>query len=178
MGKLQELVDYIFYSIPPVYLIIGSTIIFLVMTTFVYTMRAKATNKPVRAKKIILPPLFMSSGMLMFLFDEFKVPWAQVAEASLVGLFFSIFLIQTTKFELKEDGIYLKKSKAFLFILFGLLILRMVGKLVLSNSIDVGELGGMFFILAFSMILPWRIGMLVKFKRLETQIKPMDPNHE
>ncbi len=103
----------------------------------------------------------------MFLFDEFQVPWMQVVEASLVGLIFSVFLIYTTKFEIKDDGIYLKKSKAFLLILLGLLVIRMVGKIVLSNTIDIGELGGMFFILAFSMILPWRIGMLVKYKMLE-----------
>ncbi|ARD49575.1 hypothetical protein SporoP37_01075 [Sporosarcina sp. P37] len=156
-----------FTSIPSIYLIIGSTLIFIVMTTFVYTMRAKASNKPIQARKIILPPLFMSTGMLMFLFDEFQVPWTQVLEASLVGVVFSAFLIYTTTFELKNDGIYLKKSKAFLIILLGLLVIRAVGKIVLSNSIDVGELGGMFFILAFSMILPWRIGMLLKYKKLE-----------
>lgn len=167
MHKIQQLIDYVFTSIPSIYLIIGSTVIFVVMTTFVYTMRAKASNKPIQVKKIILPPLFMSTGMLMFLFDEFQVPWTQVVEASLVGLIFSTFLIYTTKFEIKDDGIYLKKSKAFLLILLGLLVIRMVGKIVLSNTIDIGELGGMFFILAFSMILPWRIGMLVKYKMLE-----------
>lgn len=167
MNKIQEMIDYVFTTIPSIYLIIGSTVVFLVMTTFVYTMRAKASNKPIQAKKIILPPLFMSTGMFMFLFDEFQVPWTQVVEASLVGVIFSTFLIYTTKLELKHDGIYLKKSKAFLIILLSLLVIRMVGKIVLSNSIDVGELGGMFFILAFSMILPWRIGMLVKYKMLE-----------
>lgn len=171
MHKLQEFVDYIFTSIPSIYLIIGSTIVFVVMTTFVYTMRAKAANRPIQAKKIILPPLFMSTGMLMFFFDEFQVPWIQVAEASVVGLAFSTFLIYTTRFEMKEDRIYLKQSKAFLIILLSLLIIRLVGKIVLSNTIDVGELGGMFFILAFSMILPWRIGMVVKYKRLENRTK-------
>lgn len=171
MHKLQALIDYIFHTIPPVYLIIASTVIFIIMTTFVYTMRAKSANKPVRAKKIILPPLFMSSGALMFYFEEFQVPWLQVAEACVVGLLFSLLLIKTTKFELKDREIYLQRSKAFLFILFGLLILRLAGKIILSNTIDMGELGGMFFILAFSMILPWRIGMLVKFKKLKNTIK-------
>ena len=171
MHKIQQLIDYVFTTIPSIYLIIGSTVIFVVMTTFVYTMRAKASNKPIQAKKIILPPLFMSTGMLMFLFKEFQVPWTQVLEASLVGVIFSTFLIYTTTFEVKGDGIYLKKSKAFLVILVGLLIIRMVGKIVLSNTIDVGELGGMFFILAFSMILPWRVGMLVKYKKLENSMK-------
>ena len=171
MHKIQELIDYVFTTIPSIYLIIGSTVVFVVMTTFVYTMRAKASNKPIQAKKIILPPLFMSTGMLMFLFKEFQVPWTQVLEASLVGVIFSTFLIYTTTFEVKGDGIYLKKSKAFLIILLSLLVIRMVGKIVLSNTIDVGELGGMFFILAFSMILPWRVGMLVKYKKLENSMK-------
>ena len=171
MHKIQQLIDYVFTTIPSIYLIIGSTVVFVVMTTFVYTMRAKASNKPIQAKKIILPPLFMSTGMLMFLFKEFQVPWTQVLEASLVGVIFSTFLIYTTTFEVKDDGIYLKKSKAFLIILLSLLVIRMVGKIVLSNTIDVGELGGMFFILAFSMILPWRVGMLVKYKMLENSMK-------
>ena len=171
MHKIQQLIDYVFTTIPSIYLIIGSTVVFVVMTTFVYTMRAKASNKPIQAKKIILPPLFMSTGMLMFLFKEFQVPWTQVLEASLVGVIFSTFLIYTTTFEVKGDGIYLKKSKAFLIILLSLLVIRMVGKIVLSNTIDVGELGGMFFILAFSMILPWRVGMLVKYKMLENSMK-------
>lgn len=171
MHKIQELIDYVFTTIPSFYLIVGSTVVFVVMTTFVYTMRAKASNRPIQAKKIILPPLFMSTGMLMFLFKEFQVPWTQVLEASIVGVIFSTFLIYTTTFEVKSDGIYLKKSKAFLIILLSLLVIRMVGKIVLSNTIDVGELGGMFFILAFSMILPWRIGMLVKYKMLENSMK-------
>ena len=61
----------------------------------------------------------------------------------------------------------MKRSKAFLFILLGLLIVRLVGKLLLSNTIDVGELGGMFWILAFGMIVPWRIGMLIKYKKIK-----------
>lgn len=169
MIKLESFVHWIFTSIPSVYLIIGSTILFVVMTSFAFVMRAKSAQKPASVKKIVLPPLFMSTGALMFIFEEFRVPPLQVLEAFTVGLLFSILLIKTTTFEQKEDGVYLKRSKAFLFILFGLLLIRLIGKLVLSNSIDVGELGGMFWILAFGMIVPWRIGMLVKFNRIQKE---------
>ena len=64
-----------------------------------------------------------------------------------------------------------KNRRAFLFILFGLLIIRFVAKLILSSTIDVGELGGMFWILAFAMIVPWRIGMLVKYFKLKNTIE-------
>ena len=102
----------------------------------------------------------------MFIFEEFRVSPIQVVEALVVGMLFSIILIKTTNFERKDGDIYMKRSKAFLFILLGLLIVRLVGKLILSSTIDVGELGGMFWILAFGMIVPWRIGMFAKYNKL------------
>lgn len=107
----------------------------------------------------------------MFVFEEFRVPFSQVIESILVGLLFSIVLIKTTNFEEKHEKLYVKKSRAFLLILFGLLIIRFVAKLLLSSTIDVGELGGMFWILAFAMIIPWRIGMLVKYFKLKKAIE-------
>ncbi|MFS0575051.1 cytochrome c biogenesis protein CcdC [Sporosarcina sp. 179-K 3D1 HS] len=169
MLKLQELIDFIFTEIPPLYLIVGSTVLFLVMGTFAFFVRAKAAKRPISPKRIILPPLFMSSGALMFLFEEFRVPSLQVVEAIIVGLLFSILLIRTTNFEIKPDGIYVKRSKAFLFILGGLLVFRLIAKLILSSAIDVGELGGMFWILAFAMIVPWRIGMLLKYNKIRNE---------
>ncbi|WP_412177780.1 CcdC family protein [Sporosarcina sp. YIM B06819] len=165
---MNALIETIFTKVPPVYLIIGSTAIALFMGILALIVRTKAAKKPVTAKRIILPPLFMSTGALMFFFEEFRVAPLQIVEALIVGALFSIILIKTTGFEQKEDGIYVKQSKAFLFILLGLLIVRLVGKLLLSNTIDVGELGGMFWILAFGMIVPWRIGMLAKFNQINT----------
>ena len=165
---MSALIETIFTKVPSVYLIIGSTAIALFMGVLALIVRTKAAKKPVTAKRIILPPLFMSTGALMFIFEEFRVAPLQIVEALIVGALFSIILIKTTAFEQKEDGIYIKRSKAFLFILLGLLIVRLVGKLLLSNTIDVGELGGMFWILAFGMIVPWRIGMLAKFNQMNT----------
>ncbi|WP_252505062.1 CcdC family protein [Sporosarcina sp. Marseille-Q4943] len=160
-----------FNEIPSVYLIVGSTLLFLFMGTLAFIVRTKAAKRPISPKKIILPPLFMSTGALMFLFEEFRVPLPQVIESICVGLLFSIVLIKTTNFEEKGEKLYVKKSRAFLIILFGLLIVRFIAKLILSSSIDVGELGGMFWILAFGMIVPWRIGMLVKYFKLKNRIK-------
>ena len=103
----------------------------------------------------------------MFIFEEFRVAPLQIVEAIGVGMLFSIILIRTTNFEIRENEIFIKRSKAFVFILFGLLIIRLIGKLLLSNTIDIGELGGMFWILAFGMIVPWRIAMLIKYKKLQ-----------
>jgi membrane protein CcdC involved in cytochrome C biogenesis len=147
-----------------------STIGAIGMGTLALFVRMKAAKRPTSAKKIILPPVFMSTGALMFLFPMFRVEFLQVIEALAVGMLFSILLIRTSKFEIKDNGIYLKRSKAFMYILVGLLLVRLVAKIILSSTIDVGELGGMFWILAFGMIVPWRVAMLIEYKKLHREL--------
>lgn len=134
-------------------------------------VRLKASRKPASVKRIILPPLFMSTGALMFLFPEFQIKWIQVVEALTVGVVFSIFLIKTSNFEIRNDRIYLIPSKAFIFILVGLLIVRLVLKIALGGTITLGETSGMFFLLAFGMLGSWRLAMLYKYKQLEKELK-------
>lgn len=140
------------------------------MAVFAMFLRMKAAKKPASAKKIILPPIFMSTGALMFVFPYFRVTPLELAEAVTVGMLFSILLIKTSKFEIRDNNIYLKRSKAFMFILIGLLVLRIAGKLILSSSIDVGQLSGMFWILAFGMIVPWRVAMYMNFRKLQREL--------
>src|SRR4051812_15731443 len=134
-------------------------------------VRMKAAKKPASVKKILLPPLFMSTGALMYIFPEFRLTSLEILESVIVGMLFSILLIKTTKFEIKDQDIYLKRSRAFMFILLGLFVIRMIAKLILSSSIDFGELSGMFFLLAFSMILPWRIAMYRNFQKVSQELK-------
>ncbi|EIJ81389.1 YneJ [Bacillus methanolicus PB1] len=151
-------------------LVIASSIGAIGMAVLVIFVRIKAAKRPVTAKKIILPPIFMSTGALMFLFPMFRVTPMEILEALTVGMLFSILLIKTSTFEIRDKEIYLKRSKAFIFILIGLLIIRIIGKSILSSRIDYGELSGMFWILAFGMIVPWRIAMYVNYKKLFDQI--------
>ncbi|WP_099362928.1 CcdC family protein [Fredinandcohnia onubensis] len=152
------------------YLVIASSVVAIMMAIFVTFLRAKSAQKPASVKKIILPPVFMSTGALMFVHPMFRVTPLEVLEAVMVGMLFSILLIKTSSFEIRENDIYMKRSKAFIYILVGLLVIRIVLKSVLSTSIDFGELSGMFWILAFAMIVPWRIAMYVKYKKLASSI--------
>ena len=140
------------------------------MGSLALVVRMKAAKKPTNARKIILPPLFMSSGALMYIEPQFRLTGAEMIEAAIVGMLFSILLIKTSKFEIRDNDIYLKRSKAFFFILVGLLVVRLVMKSVLSATIDIGELSGMFFLLAYSMIVPWRIAMYLDYKKLFKQL--------
>ncbi len=151
-------------------MVIASSVVAIMMAIFVTFLRAKSAQKPASVKKIILPPVFMSTGALMFVHPMFRVTLVEVLEAVVVGMLFSILLIKTSSFEIRENDIYMKRSKAFIYILVGLLVIRIVLKSVLSTSIDFGELSGMFWILAFAMIVPWRIAMFVKYKKLASSL--------
>lgn len=157
-----------------IYLII-TTAGALVMGLLAMFIRSKSAKKPASVKKIILPPFFMSTGALMFVFPFFRVAPLQIFEALAVGVLFSTVLIWTSKFEVRDGDIYLKQSKAFVFILFGLLLVRVIGKVVLSSSIDIGELSGMFWILAFGMLWPWRLTMLWQYKKIAAKDKSAVP---
>ncbi|WP_088072441.1 CcdC family protein [Gottfriedia luciferensis] len=150
--------------------IILSTVLATCMALGVIVIRIKAAKKPTNLKKIILPPIFMSTGAFMYLVPEFRLTGSEVLEAIFIGMFFSLFLIKTSKFEIINNEIYLKRSKAFIFILLGLLVVRIIMKLYLSSSIDVSQLSGMFFLLAFSMIVPWRLAMYKSYTKMKNQL--------
>ena len=50
-----------------------STIAAIVMALAVFAIRMKASKKPATLKKIILPPFFMSTGALMYVFEPFRL---------------------------------------------------------------------------------------------------------
>ncbi|MDX8366971.1 cytochrome c biogenesis protein CcdC [Cytobacillus sp. IB215665] len=149
-------------------MIYASSIVAILMAIAVILIRMKAAKKPTNVKKIVLPPIFMSTGALMFIHPMFRVSSAELIEALTVGALFSILLIKTSKFEVRGEDIYLKRSKAFVFILIGLLIIRIIFKSYLSTQINYAELSGMFWILAFGMIVPWRIAMYFQYKKIYT----------
>lgn len=136
----------------------------------VIIVRMKAQQFPVNEKKIILPPFFMATGALMYVVPYFRLTGTEILECIIMGLLFSTILIWTSRFEIQGSEIYMKRSKAFPIILISLLLIRTVIKIFISNQIDPGEIAGMFFLLAFCMIVPWRIAMLYKFKKVKSNL--------
>ncbi|MDW4402477.1 DUF1453 family protein [Staphylococcus saprophyticus] len=151
------------------YLVFSIVFAFL-MGIGVIIVRMKAQQFPVNEKKIILPPFFMATGALMYVVPYFRLTGTEILECIIMGLLFSTILIWTSKFETQGSEIYMKRSKAFPVILISLLLIRTVIKIFISNQIDPGEIAGMFFLLAFCMIVPWRIAMLYKFKKVKSNL--------
>lgn len=107
----------------------------------------------------------------MFVIPTFRIPWGEALEAFLLGAVFSILLIKTSKLETRGDEIYLIPSRAFIVILFGLLAVRTALKWYLGQHISVYETSGLFFLIAFGMILPWRLAMLLYYKKEQKKLQ-------
>lgn len=150
--------------------VIVSSVFAATIATTMIILRIKVAEKPTSKLRIILPPLFMSTGSWIFLFPVFRVDWLQAAEAIAVGMFFSLFLIRTSKLEVRNKEIYLIPSKAFIIILFSLLIVRTIGKIIIGSNISVGETGGIFYLLGFGMIVTWRLAMFYQYIQLEKKL--------
>ncbi|MBN2908571.1 cytochrome c biogenesis protein CcdC [Polycladomyces sp. WAk] len=144
----------------------------IIMALTFVVIRLRAAKKPTSAKKIILPPIAMSTGFLMFLYPPTRIPFSWGIIAFLAGaVFFSYPLIRTSQFHIIGDEIYLKRSKAFVFILLGLLLLRLGLHTYVEEHISIPQTGAVFFILAFGMILPWRVAMYLQYRRLLKQTR-------
>ncbi|MDR6225079.1 CcdC family protein [Desmospora profundinema] len=139
----------------------------LVMAGLFLFVRLRAARHPTNGKKIIMPPLGMSTGFLMFLYPPAQIPLSWGIAAFLTGAFcFSLPLIYTSRFEVVGRNIYLKRSKAFVWILLILLAIRMLAHEYVEHLISLEQTAGVFFILAFGMLLPWRLAMYREYTRL------------
>ncbi len=138
----------------------------LIMATMVILVRMRSAKRPVSARSIILPPVFMSTGFAMFFFPGTTTPLTYDLVAFFVGIVLSIPLIVTSKFEIVGQDVYLKRSKLFLIILLGLLTIRFIMKLWVNDAFTPLQTAGLFFVLAYGMIVPWRVAMLYMYRQL------------
>lgn len=141
------------------------------MAVMAALIRIRASDHPTSAKKILIPPLGMSTGYLMFLFPPTQIPWTWGLGAFITGvILFSYPLIQTSHFQVIDGQIYLKRSKAFIVILFTLLAIRMLAHNYVEHLVSLPQTAGLFFNLAFGMLLPWRVFMYIRYRKLWSKI--------
>jgi len=152
-------------SFPPVRT--STLIATLVGGAAVLVWRIRETQRPVTAAKILLPPLGMASGFCMFLVPQTRVPLAWGLAAFLAGAVFLAYpLVRTSELTRSGDVILMKRSRAFLVLLLGLLAVRLVARSYVEQYIDAVQTGSLFFLLAFGMLLPWRIVMYLRYRAL------------
>jgi membrane protein CcdC involved in cytochrome C biogenesis len=135
----------------------------------VMAWRIREGRSPVTVRKIIIPPLGMSTGFCMFLVPAFRVSWVWALGAFLIGAVALAYpLVRTSRLAFHEDGetVMMRRSAAFFLVVIVLAVVRFAAKDYLDRFISLEQTAGLFFILAFGMILRWRVSMLMEYRRL------------
>lgn len=134
----------------------------------VLAWRFHETRTPVTSAKIVLPPLGMSTGFLMFALPASRIPWSWGFAAFLLGaLVLAVPLSRSSTLERSGEHVVMRRSNAFLWILLGLLAFRLALHDYVGHLLSPLQTAAVFFVLAFGMILRWRAGMYLRFRRLE-----------
>ena len=153
--------------LPPISSVIASLFGLVAVTVW----RLRESKRAVTLKKIIIPPLGMATGFSMFIVPAFRVPWAWAGLAFLLGaVALAIPLVMTTRLERQGNVVMMRRSNAFLAVLFGLAAVRFLARGYFDTVLTVQQSAGIFFILAFGMIVRWRGKMLADYRGLATPV--------
>lgn len=137
--------------------------------------RFHETSRPVTAASIIAPPLGMSTGLGMFAVPDTRVPWTWGLVAFLVGaLLLAIPVARSSRLVRQGEVVLLQRSRAFLWILLGLVAVRFALRSWVEHLVSPMQTGAILFLLALGMILRWRVAMLLDYRRLAAQ--PGEPD--
>jgi membrane protein CcdC involved in cytochrome C biogenesis len=129
--------------------------------------RLREARTAVSLRKILIPPLGMATGFSMFLVPAFRIPWAWAGLAFAIGAVALAWpLLLTTRLERQGESIMMKRSSAFLAVLLVLAAIRFAARGYFNTILTGQQTAGVFFILAFGMIVIWRAKMLMDFRRL------------
>ena len=130
--------------------------------------RIREAQTAVTLKKIVAPPLGMSTGLFMFVVPAFRIPWLWALSAFVIGaLFLAYPLLRTSRLVRNDDGtIGIHRSPAFLIVLFALALIRFIARGWIGKYVSLQQTGAIFFLLAFGMIVHWRLSMLREYRSL------------
>jgi membrane protein CcdC involved in cytochrome C biogenesis len=67
---------------------------------------------------------------------------------------------------MQEGQVFVQRSRTFFFILFSLLIVRLLLHEFIQRYITIPQTAGLFFILAFGTLLHWRLRMYFQYRQL------------
>ena len=137
----------------------------------VFVWRVREGRSAITLRKIVIPPLGMATGFCRFVVPLFRVPWVWALGAFLLGAVVLAYpLLATSKLERDGDRIMMKRSGAFFAVVLGLAAIRFAAHSYLDQIISVEQTAGLFFVLAFGMILRWRMSMLFEYRALTAAV--------
>ena len=129
--------------------------------------RIREGRSAVTKRKILIPPLGMATGFCMFVVPAFRVPWAWAGGAFILGaLVLAYPLVRTSRLALVGDTVMMHRSAAFFVVVVVLALVRFLARGYIDRFISLEQTAGLFFVLAFGMILRWRMSMFFEYRRI------------
>ena len=136
-------------------------------TLAILVWRIRESRRPVSLRSLIIPPLGMSTGFSMFAVPAFRIPWIWGAAAFVLGaLVFAYPLVSSPQLTVEDGLIMMRRSRWFLVVILALAAVRLGLRQYISSLISVQQTAGLFFVLAFGMIVRWRTTLLLEYRRL------------
>jgi len=133
----------------------------------VLAWRIREARGAVSIKKIVIPPMGMATGFSMFFVPAFRIPWAWAGIAFALGAVVLAYpLLATSRLVRQGDAIMMQRSNAFFTVILALAAVRLLARGYFDKLLTVEQTGALFFVLAFGMILRWRVAMLREYLKL------------
>ncbi|HUX45076.1 MAG TPA: cytochrome c biogenesis protein CcdC [Terracidiphilus sp.] len=146
---------------------VSTGVVSLVGLCGVLVWRVREGRTAVTVRKIVIPPLGMATGFSMFVVPAFRVPWTWALVAFLTGAIVLAYpLLLTSSLRREGDAIMMKRSAAFFAVVVVLAAVRYFARDYFDKYLTLEQTGGLFFILAFGMILRWRMALLSIYRKL------------
>jgi len=139
----------------------------IIGTLAILAWRVRESRRPVSLRSLIIPPLGMSTGFSMFAMPAFRIPWTWGLAAFVLGaLVFAYPLVSSPQLTIEDGLIMMRRSRWFLVVILGLAAVRLGLREYVSSIISVQQTAGLFFVLAFGMIVRWRTTLLIEYRHL------------
>ena len=133
----------------------------------VMAWRIREGRSAVTERKILIPPLGMATGFCMFFVRQFRVPWMWAAGAFVIGaLVLAEPLIRTSRLKLVGNTVMMHRSPVFFVVVVVLAVVRFAAKGFFDKLLTLEQTAALFFVLAFGMILRWRVSMYLEYRRI------------
>jgi len=154
-------------ALPPIPSILVSAAGLIAVTMW----RLRETRTAVSLRKIVIPPLGMATGFSMFVVPAFRIPWAWAGLAFAIGAVALAWpLLLTTRLERQGDAVMMRRSSAFLVVILVLAVIRFAARGYFDTFLTTQQTAGIFFILAFGMIVAWRTKLLLDFRKMTAEL--------
>jgi membrane protein CcdC involved in cytochrome C biogenesis len=112
----------------------------------------------------------MATGFSMLIVPAFRVPWTWALGAFLIGAIALAYpLLRTSRLIREGDVVMMQRSNAFFTVILALAAIRLLARGYFDSFLTAQQTAGLFFVLAFGMILRWRVNMFLEYREFTSR---------